>query len=353
MSGYNIPTADAKKLVIEACGMLLEKGLVARTWGNVSARISDTEFVVTPSGRAYETLTADEIVTVKIDDCSYSGDVKPSSEKGIHADVYKLRSDVNFVIHTHQIFASAVSITGKSIVVTGQNDIDVMGSKIPCAKYGLSSTEKLRDNVREAFESHPGTGAVLMRSHGAVCVGADRDEAFMVASTLEDVAKVRFESICGTIPATGGKADQYEIYEQGTDGGDAERILPLLNDERKCVIISSSPFTLKMSRLGRSLAPYLDDQAQIVGTSIRSVPEDAPSVQIRDALKKNSAVFIKGRGALCFGSDESEAMAVCLVLEKGCTAAYLAANTEDARPVGGISAMVERTVYVKKYSKMK
>ena len=81
---------EAKKLVVEAGKKLLETGLIARTWGNVSARISDTQFVITPSGRAYDTLTPDEVVVVNIDDCSHEGDIKPSSEKGIHADAYNI-----------------------------------------------------------------------------------------------------------------------------------------------------------------------------------------------------------------------------------------------------------------------
>ena len=68
---------NAKQLVVDAGKMLVSSGLIARTWGNVSCRISESEFVITPSGRAYETLTPEEIVTVKIDDLSYEGDIKP------------------------------------------------------------------------------------------------------------------------------------------------------------------------------------------------------------------------------------------------------------------------------------
>lgn len=100
----------ARALVIEAGYKLLESELVARTWGNISVRISDTEFVITPSGRAYETLTPADLVKVRIDDLSYTGNIKPSSEKGIHADAYALRPDVNFVIHTHQLYASAIGV---------------------------------------------------------------------------------------------------------------------------------------------------------------------------------------------------------------------------------------------------
>ena len=78
----------AKRAVIQAGRKLVEKGLAARTWGNISMRISDTQFVITPSGLPYDTLTEDKIVTVNIRDVSYEGHVKPSSEAGIHADVY-------------------------------------------------------------------------------------------------------------------------------------------------------------------------------------------------------------------------------------------------------------------------
>ena len=72
---------QAKELVVRAGKQLVESGLIARTWGNVSCRVSDTQFVITPSGRAYETLTPEEIVLVNIADLSYDGDVKPSSPR--------------------------------------------------------------------------------------------------------------------------------------------------------------------------------------------------------------------------------------------------------------------------------
>ena len=42
---------EARKLVVEAGRRLLERGLVARTWGNISARVSDTNFIITPTPR--------------------------------------------------------------------------------------------------------------------------------------------------------------------------------------------------------------------------------------------------------------------------------------------------------------
>jgi len=77
----------AKHQVIEAGKQLVKENLIVRTWGNVSSRLDDNSFLITPSGRNYFTLTPAEIVEVKIADLSHKGDVKPSSEKRIHAAV--------------------------------------------------------------------------------------------------------------------------------------------------------------------------------------------------------------------------------------------------------------------------
>ncbi|HMB20831.1 MAG TPA: class II aldolase/adducin family protein, partial [Spirochaetota bacterium] len=75
---------EAKQVVCDAGRRLLKEGLVARTWGNISARVDGNTFVITPSGRTYEELTTDDIVTVTIEDLAYDSHIKPSSEKGLH-----------------------------------------------------------------------------------------------------------------------------------------------------------------------------------------------------------------------------------------------------------------------------
>ena len=47
---------EAKKLVVAAGKKLVESGLIARTWGNVSARISDTQAILSPLPRRVCTL---------------------------------------------------------------------------------------------------------------------------------------------------------------------------------------------------------------------------------------------------------------------------------------------------------
>lgn len=176
---------EAKKLVVAAGKKLVESGLIARTWGNVSARISDTQFVITPSGRAYETLTPEEVVVVNIEDCSYEGDIKPSSEKGVHAAAYRHHPTVDFVIHTHQKAATIVSITGMEIRNVYKEFQPVLGSKVPCADYAMSTTNSLRKKVETCIMMNPGCRAIMLMHHGTLCMGDTYEQAFEIADALE------------------------------------------------------------------------------------------------------------------------------------------------------------------------
>ena len=153
----------------------MESGLIARTWGNVSCRVSDTQFVITPSGRAYETLTPEEIVLVNIADLSYDGDVKPSSEKGIQC----LRLSAPTGSQLCHPYASGkrqhCQPSGFDINNVAPESAAIIGDHVPMAAYGLPGTGKLRKGVIAAIERSD-SKAVIMAHHGAVCMGKDYEE---------------------------------------------------------------------------------------------------------------------------------------------------------------------------------
>lgn len=353
---------EAKAFVIKAGLELSEAGLVARTWGNISARISDHQFVITPSGRAYETLTPADLVVVNIEDGSYEGNVKPSGEKGVHAAVYQMRPQMNFVIHTHQNYASALSILGEKITVKEDDDRLLLSDVIPCADYGMYATQKLVDAIKFQMQENERSKAVLMKYHGVVCMGKEYEDAFAVAYTLEKVCKEEFERLCGkhaeSETETGaGMPVQTEIpapYEID----DALKGILEKRDHVKAVNCVQIPFILAVSSLGKKQRPYLDDLAQIAGTDINCIKADANTSELLKALEKRNAVFIEGVGAICTGIDESEAQAVAIVLEKACMASYLAHKMQEGKmgkipPLPWFSAWKDRKGYVSHYSKLK
>lgn len=179
---------EARELIVKAGRDLLADHLVARTWGNLSARVSATEFVITPSGRGYEDLRPEDLVKVKIEDCSYDKkEGKPSSEKGIHADVYKLHPEADFVAHTHQIYASAASCFIRSAEWT-------------VVPYGLPGTKTLRRNVcnelkKEIADGKKNQNVFVMERHGALAFAPSYPEVLKALNELEHNCKLSVEGM--------------------------------------------------------------------------------------------------------------------------------------------------------------
>ena len=244
---------EARDLVIRAAHLLVEKGLVARTWGNISARVSTDHFVITPSGRAYETLQSDDLVLVRIDDCTYEGSIKPSSEKGIHAAAYLHRPDAGIVIHTHQDYASCVGVDGSNL--TDLND-PILGDFVPCAGYGLPGTKTLLKHVDAVMVKHPTSNTILMRRHGALCMARDLDRAFEILQALEDASRAAFDRAV-TLPEC-----------RTADGNDLLKALRDADPEQHFSIESCSA-VLAAAKQDKTLRPYLDDRAQIADVTIR------------------------------------------------------------------------------------
>ena len=350
---------EAKELVIRAGLKCLKSGLIARTWGNISARISDEEFVITPSGKAYDTLTPHDIVTVRIDDCSYKGHVKPSSEKGVHAAAYRLRRQADFVIHTHQDYATAMSVFGGQFHVKSPKAADVLGPIVPTADYALSSTKALTKNLQECISDYPWSNAFLMKNHGTLCIGQNIAGAFAVARCLEAVCRGKYRSITGNeFPgeALSGRdlTDDAVILRREIHEEYDQRYRLFDNKKVGCVIEAHTPFIMKMSEYGKSMRAYVDDLAQIAGGRIPALGSRASDRKIARALNGvNAAVLIKNRGAICTGVTVDEAVAVMTVLEKGCQAALIAKVTGAGDPVAAPGAALEHAVYNAKYAKLK
>jgi L-fuculose-phosphate aldolase len=187
----NEKISKIKNQVIEAGLRLVEEGLVSRTWGNVSIRIDDTYMAVTPSGRKYEELEEKDIVIVDYRTDKYEGSIKPSSEFKLHSEIYRTRKEINAVIHTHQMNASTVAAARRDVPPILDDMAQLIGPTVRVADYALPSTKKI---VKKTVKALKGRNAALMANHGAVCVGRDIDEAFVVCQVLEKACKAFIEA---------------------------------------------------------------------------------------------------------------------------------------------------------------
>lgn len=184
-------TQEAKELVCESGKQLLEKGYVSGTWGNISCRIDDKLMAITPSGREYESMEADDIVLVNYIDHSFEGEVKPSSEFKLHTEIYRSRKNIQAVIHTHQMNASTVAAARREVPPILDDMAQIIGPSVRVADYALPNTKKI---VRATMKALKGRYAALMANHGAVAVGRDMKEAFVVCDVLEKACKAFIEA---------------------------------------------------------------------------------------------------------------------------------------------------------------
>jgi len=182
---------EAKTLVCRAGKRLLKEGLVARTWGNISIRIDGEYMIITPSGRPYEALTSDDMVTMNYRTHKYEGSIKPSSEFKLHAAIYRSRKNINAVIHTHQMNASTVAAARREVPPILDDQAQILGPSVRVAEYALPNTKKITRGTVKALK---GRNAALMANHGAVCIGRSLDEAFVACQVLEKACKAFIEA---------------------------------------------------------------------------------------------------------------------------------------------------------------
>lgn len=179
-----------KTEVCEAGKQLITKGLVAGTWGNISSRVSDDLMIITPSGKGYNQVQPKDMVLVQLSTGDYLGQ-KPSTEVKLHIKILTKRKDVNAIIHTHSMNASTVAAARRTVPPILDDMAQIIGPTIRVAKYALPGTQKL---VKKTYQALKGRNAVLLANHGALCVGRDMDETFVVCEVLEKACKAFIEA---------------------------------------------------------------------------------------------------------------------------------------------------------------
>jgi len=166
--------------------------LVSGTSGNVSKRLTSLDesrdlLAITPSCVRYDTLTDRDIAITDFEIQSVEGDQPPSSEALLHVAIYRSRSDVRAVIHTHSIFSTVVAVSGLDIPPIIDEAMVAIGGPVQVSKYAFPGTQELADNVANALGER---GAVLIRNHGAVGVGRNLHEALEICALVERLAQI-------------------------------------------------------------------------------------------------------------------------------------------------------------------
>lgn len=190
--------------------LLAEMGLVPAWWGNVSIRDPETNLIaITPSNMEYERLTAEEIVLVDLKGNVVEGDLKPSAETPLHCTIYQEKPQYCGIVHTHSVYATAMSVLRKSVPVVLCNLASTAGGEIPVVDYVRGATWELAEAVLEGLNKD--MAGVLLQNHGVVTVGPTLKRAFEAAAVIEDAARAyMIASTIGT-PTTLPREEVAEI----------------------------------------------------------------------------------------------------------------------------------------------
>lgn len=320
-----------KQLVAETGRILLSKGLVARTWGNISARSGEHAFAISPSGLGYEHMTADDVPVYDYADGTWTGTRKPSSEKKIHAAAYARYSDVAFVIHTHQDYATAAGLADTELSALTEEERAVLGP-VRTAAYGLPGTGKLKNNVDAVLAE--GCRVVLMKHHGAIILGRDREEAFRMAETLESACKRLVLGAIGPAACDGTADPVWESIRKSFPHAELIR----------------NNYVLEAAEDG-GFRSQLDDLAQMIGPRLTATEKDMPSVD--KALKKHSAVLVKGLGCVVVSDSEDEQEALKLLIEKGAMTYIYTKRKGIKVSLSRFDCILMEQVFKRKYARKK
>jgi ribulose-5-phosphate 4-epimerase/fuculose-1-phosphate aldolase len=175
--------------IVQTALKLEKAGLIYLSAGNISARCSAELIAITPSGVAYEGMSAADIVIIDLQGSPVEGQYKPSSEWRMHTLICRERPDVQAVIHTHAPTALAFAVAGVAIPMIAIESLEI-GGPAPVCEYACPGTEATGIAALKALNGPPAVMSVLLRNHGTLSVGASLPAAFKAAYHTEITARI-------------------------------------------------------------------------------------------------------------------------------------------------------------------
>ena len=183
---------EVKKQIVEAVKREYANNMVNMFEGNASARVGDRYFI-TPSQVSKEKMNEDMVIEVDKDgNIVYAAEgLKPSSELFMHLEVYKLRPDVNAVIHNHSLYATAFAMNNMPIESDCLSEINVVFGKVPVVPYGTPGSERIFKDFDKYIGNRHG---MLLANHGLIVFGKDIEMAYSYAESIEKLAQTIYTS---------------------------------------------------------------------------------------------------------------------------------------------------------------
>ncbi len=164
---------------------LYNNDLTIGTSGNISIK-TDNGILITASGTALGNLTEEDIVLIDFEG-NEKENKKASSEKMLHVEIYKQRSDVKAIIHTHPVYLTTFAACHKTLDAPIMSENIIYFEDIPVAPYAMPSSKELVENTVKYLHDRD---VVMMANHGAIAIADNPGNAFLKMETAEYYAHV-------------------------------------------------------------------------------------------------------------------------------------------------------------------
>lgn len=177
--------------VLNALRQAAASGLIHGTSGNIAVRdFEENVIAISPSGRGYDSMTAEEIAIVTLDGEWIDGPYKPSSETPMHTAVYRARPDVGATVHVHGLFSTVMAMEGELLPPSTPPQAEIAPIRI--VPFELPGSEELARRVVDGLGEDR---ALLLKNHGSFCCGKTIEEATTAAIYTEEAAQTAYYAL--------------------------------------------------------------------------------------------------------------------------------------------------------------
>lgn len=181
---------NLKKELIEYGKLCGVKNFTPGVSGNMSARFED-KILITASGTANGYLSENDFSLIDYEGNVVGENPKASSEKLLHCEFYKMREDINYIIHVHSPYLSTFAACNKALDEAYMAENVFYFGRIPIAEYGLPSSRDLVEKTSKYFKDY---SAVIMANHGFIVGDKTLKDAYLKLELAESYAQVVLNS---------------------------------------------------------------------------------------------------------------------------------------------------------------
>ena len=204
-----------------ACRILEREGHEHSFLGHVSGREPGADaLLVKPSGLGLGEMSAQDVITLDLDGRQLDGARTPHNEMPIHTRIYRRRSELNAVVHTHPLEVAALTASTASFEMVNQDSVQFSDGVGVYPSALLVVTDEQGDALADALGDRR---AVVLKNHGLVTVGVSVQEAVFLAVAFVNSLRVQVlaRQLGSTVPIS---APEVAAMAEHMSGSYARRI---------------------------------------------------------------------------------------------------------------------------------